>query len=222
MATTTIGAMKQGADDATLVRKVLEAVMFIAPKDVSLPAAITEGDTVTPALSEVPAGFLPVGLVTPEGYSVSREVEKDGIEALGYASEVRIDTMSVERQITFTPLESFKRHMLELKYGMDLSDVDPDTDTSEIVFDEPSLPFDDQWRVLLIGVDGPADSQWIMGMGFPNAQFDSSAEEAWAREGAKANALTIKILDDPEEGTAVRHYIGGTGAKKKIADIWPA
>lgn len=221
MAATTIGAIKQGADDASLVRKVLEAVMFIAPKSVSLPSSITTGGS-TPALDEVPSGFLPVGMVSPEGYSISREVESEGIEALGYASEVRLDTMSVERSISFTPLESFKRHMLELKYGMDLSAIDPDSETGEIVFDEPSLPFNDQWRVLLIGADGPADAQWIMGFGFPNAQFDSSAEEAWAREGAKADALTIKILDDTDEGTAVRHYIGGTGVKSKIDDIWPS
>src|SRR5699024_12405865 len=122
------------------------------PITVGRPEQLTGADG---TLETLPEEWLPVGIVSPDGYTFDTDIDKDEIDVLGYASPVRTDIMSVVRSITFTPLDYGRRHMLELTYGQDLSNVTP-SDGGEITFDEVDLPMNDEWRLLVIGDDGPA------------------------------------------------------------------
>lgn len=208
MAETTMSAVMATADDRSLVRKVLRAVAFLAPTSVALPTKITG---TTGALEALPVGWLPVGLVTPDGYTFGNEVEKEDVDALGYASPVRSDITRSVKQITFTALQTGVKHMTELFYGVDLDDVEQDT-VGEVVFDEPELPVGAEYRLLVIAADGPADKEWLLGRGYPLVKLANLGEEVWGREGALQREVTLDVFTDDTLGTPVRHYIGGTGA----------
>lgn len=212
---TTVPELQADNDNSKLVRKILRAVAFLAPMTAELPEALTDASG---ELQELPAGYLPVGLVTPEGYRFSNEMEKEDVDALGYASPVRSDITRVPRQIVFTALEYGRRHMLELKHGVDLSNVEP-TAGGEIVFDEVDLPIGAEYRLVVIGDDGAASENWILGKGYPRVKLASAGEEAWSKEGALTQEYTLDVFTDQEIGTPVRHYIGGTGAVAQAADL---
>lgn len=205
----TISEQIAAADERGLVRKIQRAMAFIAPTTVALPESLYSTGSLVDLKT---SGFLPVGLVSPDGYSFSREIEKEDVDALGYASPVRSDVTRVPRSVTFTALEKGRKHMLELTYGTDLSAVTQDAATGEVVFDEPDLPVNAEYRLIVVGEDGPAAANWVMGKGFFRVKLSGTAEEVWGREGAVSQQFTLDVFSDDEAGVPVRHYIGGTGA----------
>src|SRR5690625_4160251 len=127
----TLAELQRDADSRGLVRKIQRAVGLLAPMDVDLPEALTDEDSLPVDLKAL--GFLPVGIVTPDGYRFGRDIEKDDIDALGYSSYIRSDITRVARSITFNAMETGRKHLTELMYGVDLSGVSP-TVNGEIVF----------------------------------------------------------------------------------------
>lgn len=213
----TFDELRAKADNRTLVRKAQKAVAFIAPLSVDLPAALIETPGTLVDLST--AGFKPVGLVTPDGYQFSREVEKEDIDALGYASPVRSDVTKVPRSITMTLLEYGRKHIMELVYGTDLSGIKAAATTYEIVFEEPDMPVGAEYRLLTVAQDGPADDQWIMGKGFYRVKLTAGGGQNWQQEGAIQTEVTFDVFADEKTGTPVRHYLGGTGVGKNLAAL---
>lgn len=205
----TLGELQNQADNRGLIRKAIRAVGVIAPLSVELPEKITDPSGLP--IDLLTAGFLPVGMVTPDGWNFGRETEKDEIEALGYASFVRSDISSVARSITVTTLETGRRHMLELQYGMDLSTIEQDAD-GEVVFDEPDMPIGAEYRLLALFDDGPADNNWVLAKGYPRVKLAEVGEETYGKEGAIQRELTFDVFTDDDLGTPCRHYFGGTGA----------
>lgn len=210
----TFDTLRQEADNRSLVRKIQKAIALIAPLSVELPETLFTADG--SLVDFKAAGFVPVGLVTPDGYTFTREISKEDISALGYASPVRSDISTVARSVSFTALERGKKNMLELKYGVDLSNTTQATN-GEIVFDEPDLPIGEEYRLLIIGSDGPATENWILGRGYGRVKLASTGDETWGQEGAVTEEYTLDVFTDDEIGTPVRHYQGGTGAVKHQA-----
>lgn len=212
----TMATLMADADRRGLIRKIQRAVGMIGPMSVPLPANLLGPDALPIDLKA--AGFKPVGIVTPDGYSFERDIEKDDIDALGYASYVRSDITRVARTVSFQSLETGRRHMLELELGQDLSGVTQDQTSGEFVIDEVDLPIGAEYRFLTVGDDGPASANWVMGKGYGTAKLASVGGETWSKEGAVMRELTLDIFTDETLGTPVRHYFGGTGAKAS-ADI---
>lgn len=206
----TMSTIQVDADERSLVRKIQRAVAFVAPMTVELPAALTGADSLPIDLKA--AGWLPVGLVSPDGYTFSAEVESEDVDALGYASPVRSDVTRVPRSVSFTVLEKGRKHMLELIYGTSLTGVTQGLN-GELIIDEPDLPVDAEWRLLVVGDDGPAANNWILGKGYGSVKLSARGEEVWGREGAVSQELTFNVFTDDTVGVPVKHYFGGTGAK---------
>lgn len=211
MAATTIAAMKKKADNSGLVRKTTNACAFLAPTSATLPETITE---TTGQLSEAPAGFWPIGLVTTDGFEFSNDTDKSEVEALGYADPVRTDITKVAKSVKVTAFETWKKNLLEVIKGVDLSQVKSKTGSGEVTFDEPQTPILREYRMLIIATDGPADAEFIWGKGFPRVKLAELPGETWNQEDAVSVELTFDILPDAELGMAVRNYYGGSGAKK--------
>ncbi|MCU1566544.1 MAG: ArV2 [Pseudarthrobacter sp.] len=207
----TFATQMAAADERALIRKIQRAIGFLAPTTVELPTTLYSAGSLIDLKT---AGFLPVGMISPDGWSFGRDIEKEDVDALGYASPVRSDTTRVARSVSFTPLEKGRRHLLELQLGMDLSGVTQNPTTGEIVMDEPDLPVNGEYRLLVLGDDGPATENWILGKGFGSVKLASTAEEVWGREGTASSQITLDISTDDEIGTPVRHFIAGTGAVK--------
>lgn len=207
----TFDTLRQQNDSRSLIRKVQKAIAVLAPKDVELPDSLFEGGVL---LDLKALGWLPVGMVTPDGYTFNRETEKEDVDALGYASPVRSDTTRVPRSITFTLIETGRKHIQELKYGTSLDAVTQDPITGEIVFDEPEMPADEEYRLLVLGSDGPASENWVMGKGYGAVKLSGGGSETWGGDSAVSSEMTLDVFTDDEIGTPVRHYLGGTGALK--------
>lgn len=203
-------------DDRSLVRKIQKAIAVLAPMSVELPETLfaTGG-----GLVDLKAlGYLPVGIVTPEGFEFSREMSSEDVSALGYGSPVRSDITEVPRSITMTALETGRKHMLELTLGASLASVTQNPTTGEIIIDEPELPVGEEYRLLIIGSDGPASDNWILGRGYGSVKLSSTDSTTWGTGDAVQQSLTFNVFTDKEIGAPVRHYIGGTGAvKAKLA-----
>ena len=197
-------------DDRTLVRKMQKAFGLIAPMSVALPESLfTVGGVDLVDFKTL--GYMPVGIVTPDGYKFGREVEKSEVDAMGYASSIRTDVDKVTRSVSMTALEHGRRHIQELKYGQDLSGIKQSA-TGEVVFDEMELPIGEEYRLLIVGLDGPVSKRWILGKGYSAVKLASSGEETWGKSDPLQSELTFDVFTDPEIGTPTRQYMGGTGA----------
>ncbi|SEE19742.1 hypothetical protein SAMN04489740_0861 [Arthrobacter alpinus] len=212
----TFDTIRQEADERALIRKIHKAVAFLAPKSVDLPTTLFG---VGGALIDLKAlGWLPVGMVTPDGYEFGRDISKEDVTALGYASAVRSDITEVARSITMTPLETGRKHMQELSLGTDLTAVTQDPTTGEIVIDEPDLPIGEEYRLLILGSDGPASDNWILGRGYGAVKLAATDSQKWGTGDPVQQPLTFDVFTDTEVGTPIKHFMGGTGAvKHKLA-----
>ncbi|BCW61845.1 hypothetical protein [Arthrobacter sp. StoSoilB22] len=208
----TFDTIRQDADERALIRKIQKAVAFLAPTTVDLPDSLFTG--VGALIDLKVAGWLPVGMVTPDGYNFGRDVSKEDVSAFGYAGPARSDVTEVARSITFTPLETGRRHMLELTYGTDLTATTQDATTGEVVFDEPELPVGQEYRLLIIGSDGPAAENWILGRGYGIVKLASTDSQTWGSSDPVTAPVTLDVFTDTEIGAPVRHYMGGAGAVK--------
>ncbi|HEY1176486.1 MAG TPA: hypothetical protein VGF17_10035, partial [Phytomonospora sp.] len=205
---TSFSSLKAAADTTSAVHKALEALAFLAPSTVALPDAITGVDKAP--IDIVAAGFWPVGLVTPDGYTFGGDVEKSEVEALGYSVPVRSDIIRAPKTISFTALESDRKELAEFLYGMDLSTVEVGAN-GEVTFDEPAVPLGVEYRLLLISRDGTAASPYYRGRGYGRVKLANVPEEVWSASDPRQYPIELDVLVDDDLGTPVRHYMGGAG-----------
>lgn len=204
----TFAEIKTAADSPTQVRKVLEAVAFIAPESAAAIASLTGAGGV---LNAIPVDYWPVGLVTRDGYTFGGDTETESVDALGYAQPVREDIVGFTRTVTFTAYEVYRKQILSLAYGLDLDAVEQALSSGEITFDRPSLPEQRFYRLLVIGKDGSGATEIYRGKFFPRVSLTSVPEEAWATE-AQRFEITLSTYVDDVLGTGEREFIAGPGA----------
>lgn len=204
----TFAEIKNQADSPKQVRKVLEAVAFMAPEDADFIDTLTDESG---ALKSLPADYFPVGIVTRDGYTFGGDTETEAVDALGYAQPIREDITGYTRTVTFQAYEVFRKEILALAYGMDLDTVTQAVN-GEIVFDRPPLPEQRFYRLVVIGKDGSGDKEIYRGKGFPRVSVTSVPEEAWNTEALRFE-ITLSTYVDDEIGTGEREFIAGPGAQ---------
>lgn len=203
----TFAELKTTADSPTQVRKVLEAVAFLAPYTADAIDALTD---VSGALQTLPADYVPVGLVTKDGYTFGGDTTTEPVDALGYAQPVREDITGYTRTVTFTAYEVFRKDLLSLVYAMDLDAV-TQAASGEITFDRPTLPEQRFYRLIVIGKDGAGATEIYRGKFFPRVSLTSIPEEAWNNQ-ALQFPVTLSTYVDDVLGTGEREFIAGPGA----------
>lgn len=204
----TFSELKNTADTPSLVRKALEGVVFMRRKTASteLPESILGTDK--QPIDLVAAGFWPVGVMSTDGITWGREVEKAEVEAWGYADFVRTDIIKAPKTVQFAPMETDRRELMEIIYGMDLSAIAPGAN-GEVVFDEPSIPSGSEYEGVFLVRDGSVAEPYFRGMGLPRMKFSEMDEEVWQAEDPRQYSITFDIFTDDALGTPARHYIGG-------------
>jgi hypothetical protein len=206
----TFDTLRQESDDRTLIRKIQKAIILLRVSTEALPTTLfAAGGGLIDFKAE---GWLPVGMITPDGIEFGRDVTEEDVMALGYSSAQRTDVTEVARSLTFTGLEHGRKHMLELSYGTDLDAVTQDQTNGEIVFDEPEMPVNKEYQALVLGADGPADNQWLLGRAYGAVKLSNTDSQKWASSDPLTTPITMKVLTDAETGVPLRHFIGGTGA----------
>lgn len=204
----TFAEIKKGADSLKQVRKVLEAVAFLAPEDADFIEALTEAPGTLLAL---PNDYIPVGLVTRDGYTFGGDTDTEPVDALGYPTPIREDIVSYTRTVSFTAYEVFRKDILALAYGMDLSSVTRAV-SGEITFDRPTLPEQKFYRLIVIGKDGSGDAEIYRAKAFPRVSMSEVPEEAWGTDALQFQ-ITLNTYIDDEVGSGEREFIAGPGAK---------
>lgn len=211
MATTTIEALKKKHNKSKNVRKALNVLAFVAPLTAAVPEALTDAGG---ALKEIPAEWTPLGIFTTDGGEITPDVTVDDVDGLGYAEPVRSDLTKATKTIKLNIFELFRKEMLSLTHGVDLSQVKANTSTGEVVFDDPLLPAIPEKRLLIIAADGPADEEWLMGWCFTRAKLVSMPTTALKATDPITGDLEFKAFADETAGTACRNYYGGSAMLK--------
>lgn len=205
----TMEELKNDAHSPSLVWKGLEGVAFIGPEDAEVIDAITD---TTRALTAVPAGYLPIGLVSKDGgYTFGSETETSDVPAHGYAQPVRTDITSQVKSVTATLLEALNRQALELAHGADLSAVQAAADNAEITWDDPDRPAMIYRRLLVIAKDKDATETIYRGKFFPRVSVTDFPEEVWNETDPSQFEITFTPYVDDALGTACRNFIAGPG-----------
>lgn len=204
----TFAEIKNQADSPKQVRKVLEAVAFMAPESAEFIDTLTDESG---ALKALPSDYFPVGIVTRDGYTFGGDTETEAVDALGYAQPIREDITGYTRTVTFQAYEVFRKEILALAYGMDLDTVTQAV-SGEITFDRPPLPEQRFYRLVVIGKDGSGDKEIYRGKAFPRVSVTSVPEEAWNTEALRFE-ITLSTYVDDEIGTGEREFIAGPGAQ---------
>lgn len=199
--------LKRDADSPSLVNKVLEAVAFLAPEDAPAIETLTGSDG---ELAPLSPEYVPVGLVTRDGFTFGGDTNTETVEALGYAQPVREDIVGYTRTVTFTAYETMRKPILALAYGMSLDDVEQAT-SGEVTFDRPPLPEQKFYRLIVIGRDGSRDRNLFRAKFFPRVSITSIPEEAWGSDALQFE-ITLSTYVDDEIGTGEREFIAGSGA----------
>lgn len=210
----TFDALRLVADNRKLIRKFQKSMVMGRIATTPLPTSLfTTGST--GALMDFKAdGWLPFGIMTQDGIEYEREVSSESVSGLGYSGSLRSDPTEVVRSVSFTPMEYGRRHMQELVLGADFSGVKQTLANGEIVYDEPEMPVNQEWQLLIIGVDGPATDQWVAGKGFGATKINSAGSQTWGQTDPVTTPIKMDVFTDDASGTPTRHYLGGTGAKK--------
>lgn len=206
----TMAELKKDAHNASLIRKILDGVAFIALNDVALP---TQYFSAGGSLLEAPEGFTPLGIVEKDsGYTFGNDQDTEEVEGHGYSSAVRIDITKTTRNFSSVFLET-RKETLEQYYGLDTAAFTTGAN-GEIEFVEPELAARPHVRVILIGSDGIGDDQYFFIKEFPNVQVTEVGELAWSSSDALKHELTYTAFPDPVLGYSVKNIIGGPGAVK--------
>lgn len=191
-----------------LILKPHEAHIFGMPMSVPVIQKITGPDG---QLAELPEGAFDFGLLEKDAaITLTREMEKSDINAIGYSNPVRSDFTSDMFGIQFTGLET-NRHNIESNLGIDLSGVEADAN-GEVAFDQPQVPVVRQMRYLLISRMGVGVDTIYFGRLFLAGEVAETGEQTITDgEGYLAWPFTVNGMVDTEYGASVRHFFGGPG-----------
>lgn len=191
-----------------LIRKALDAEVFLAPTSVAVPDTIVDATGTGPVL---PTGFEPLGHHTDDGLRWGREVETADITSHGSVEPSRSDIRRITRTVAVTAQET-NLQTLQASLGIDLTSVTPNATTSELTFEEPNRPTAVYYRLLALGVDDSDAGEIYIGRLFARAKVTTVGEEVWSDgDSALVRDMTFQGYQDSTAGFSVRHFFGGPG-----------
>lgn len=217
MVSTRVGELEIARHQRQLILKPNEAHVFGMPMTVPPIQQITEGPD--SKLAELPEGAFDFGLLNKEdAITLSREVEKSDINAIGYSNPVKSDFISDISGINFTGLET-NRHNIENNLGQDLSEMVADPITGEIAFNQAAIAQIRQLRYLLISKANSGVDTIYIGRLFLCGEVAEMGEQTISDgEGALTWPTVVNGMVDTEHGVSIRHYFGGSGWDRVLED----
>lgn len=188
-----------------LIRKALDAAVFLAPISAAIPTSI-----VTAGSPTLPTGFQPLGHHSTDGITWSRETETSDIMSLGSVEPSRSDIKSVTNTVQLVAQET-NRLTIEANLGVDLSALVPKVG-GEVVFEEPNRPKSKYYRLLGLAVDDGDAGEIYIGRLMPRAKLTESGEQVWSdSDDGLVRPMTFQSYKDTDAGFSVRHFFGGPG-----------
>lgn len=203
--------------NSDLVRKGMAGAVFVADYSADPIEAITD---TSGALVAVPVDYKPLGWISEDGVSWPRETEASDIYGWGGSEPIRTDIRRSTKRLTVNAFETSKL-TLEEYIGQSLASVTTATG-GESSFDEAPLPPYPYKRILVIARDTASLGEYYRGQHFLRAKVTEVAEQVWADSDTPVSyQLTYTAFQDPDEGTAVRHFLAGPG-RQPVDEGFPA
>lgn len=214
---TDIGKLEVARHQRELILKPKRMHIFGMPMSVDPIEFITEGPN--SALAELPEGAFDFGLLLKDdAITLTREMEKDDINAIGYSNPVMSDWISDISGIQFTGLET-NRYNIENNLGIDLSAMTADPVTGEVAFDQPAIADIRQLRYLLLSQFGVGVDRIYLGRQLYAGEVAEMGEQTLSDAGgALVWPTKVNAMVDPVHGVSVRHFFGGPGWNRVLED----
>ncbi|MBP2208165.1 hypothetical protein JOJ86_005891 [Rhodococcus percolatus] len=212
-----IGQLEVSRHQRELILKPNRAHIYGMGMDIDPIEAITEGSN--SQLAELPEGAWDFGLLLKDdSITLTRELEKSDISAIGYSNPVRSDFISDIAGLQFTGLEA-NRYNIENNLGVDLSQMVADAETGEIAFDQPAITAIRQQRYLALSQFNTGEDRIFLGRLFYAGEVSEMGEQTISDgEGSLTWPTTVNAMVDTDHGVAVRHYFGGPGWNRVLED----
>ena len=198
----------QIAETVAGVRKTLAAILALGPADAPVPGPLTSDGL---KVNELPPEYRPVGLLTPEGIAVAKEVKFSDVEALGHFAPVRRDPESGSRTVTFNAYEVHNRGIIQITDGVDLSTVEVDGTTGEVSWTESDMPELIFYRAVLISFDGSTAAPILDGRFWPKVQVTAFPSENFSKSDPRQAEIGLTVYNDDELGYPVKKIVAGKG-----------
>jgi hypothetical protein len=194
--------------NATLVRKMLEMAVFVAPD--TAPDILTISDQTNQLV--IPTGYRSLGIMSKdEGTAITPSLDVSEVPGYGYGQPIRRDTTARSNEIAFTMLES-SRYAFEVYYGIDLSAVKAKAGGSnELMWEHPDRPDTKYWRVLCLGRDGQGTRSIYHAEYFGRTTLSDVAEQTFSEADPLSWGVTLGVDSDTTAGTPQRTFWGGPG-----------
>lgn len=198
------------AAERSLLLKPLDAAIFLADHYTAAPTAYTNAGS---ALQALPEAFEPVGLISKkDGVTFGRKVDSERTESYGEAEPTRIDMVSVEHSLEFTP-QQVSKTTLELTTRANLSTVTSDSANGEVRFAEPTSLSIRYYSALAIAKDGDDAEPVYIFRYMPMVALTDTGDQTWDMAGTIPPKVTMTPFRDDTAGFAVEHAFGGLGWK---------
>lgn len=189
--------------------KATTSALFIAP--LSSPLVDSVFDPATGEMTELPAGYKPVGWVDgDDGITWGRETETSEVIGHGSAFPVRTD---ITQDTTTVQCKFLETNAVTLGLAYNHTDVPGTLDHANrtITVDQALTPPKLNYRFVAIGRDGAgADAIYIV-RHLPSATISEYGEQTWNNEDAPGFDVTLSAEPDDEAGFAVRNMFSGPG-----------
>ncbi|MBH0121560.1 Ig domain-containing protein [Rhodococcus sp. HM1] len=214
---TSVGELEVARHQRELILKPNRMHIFGMGMDVDPIEYITEGSN--SQLAELPDGAWDFGLLLKDdAITLTREMEKSDIMAVGYSNPIRSDFTSDIAGLQFTGLEA-NRYNIENNLGVDLSQMVANAETGEIAFDQPAIAAIRQQRYLALAQFNTGVDRIYLGRLFYAGEVAEMGEQTLSDgEGSLTWPTTVNAMVDTEYGVSVRHYFGGEGWNRVLED----
>ncbi|MCW2904926.1 MAG: hypothetical protein JWO67_7191 [Streptosporangiaceae bacterium] len=193
----------------SLIRKMLEGSVFIAPITADPITSITDTDKLLKAL---PAGYDDVGWLSDAGANFERKVDAPEIKSWGSVEPTRTDIIS---DVTTLKLEcqETKKATIGLGTGADMSGITADVTTGEVDIPKPARPGIQYHRALAVGVDLTDNGELYVARFLPRCRVTNYDNTDFQASGDKplTFGVTLTAYIDSSLGYSERWLFGGAG-----------
>lgn len=201
--------------NTALVRKALKGGVLWAPIATTIPTSLTIDSTVTPGtpVLQTLTGFSSLGCFSDDGAKFSRAVKDSVITPWGFLDPARRDIVSDVTTCKIVALETNKQS-LAWYFGVDPSTLTPDSTTKELHIDKAASSQAVYFRMLVLGQDGAAGSEYWPARLLPRASVTNFDDIVFqSGDTAIMYGAEVTAFKDASAGYADRSIWCGPGWK---------
>lgn len=212
MADTTFGASTSRNSD--LIRKTLDAVVFVAPIATAAVTTLTAGTT--GALQTLPTGYTDVGWMdASNAVSIATGVTASPVDSFGSMYPTRSDITKMNQTVAITCQET-KAITMGLYSQVDMTTINSNTTSGEIAYSDPVRPSTLFYRLFVLWTDLSGTDTIYGGLSFPRVSVTALADQKlMPGTDALVRGVTFTAYPDATLGYAKRNFYGGPGIKSR-------